>query len=118
MSSDPRIFDLVDFVQPSAGEPIRSVLLETPDSVIVVWHAHPGQTIAPHRHPAGQDTWIVTAGCAEYFQGDGVRRPLAKGQIAVARPGEVHGALNVGDEGFVFVSVVSSANAGFEPAEA
>ena len=117
MSTPQRIFDIVDFIQPSPDTPIRSVMRETPDSVVVVWHARPGQEIAPHLHPAGQDTWIVISGCADYFQGNGVCRPLSKGQVAVARPGEVHGALNVGDEGFVFVSVVSSNAAGYEPTD-
>ncbi|HNP04387.1 MAG TPA: cupin domain-containing protein [Rhodocyclaceae bacterium] len=115
MSTPQRIFDIVDFVQPSSDTPIRSVMLETPDSVVVVWHARPGQEIAPHLHPAGQDTWIVISGSAQYYQGNGVRRPLVKGQVAVARPGEVHGALNEGSEDFVFVSVVSSGAAGYEP---
>lgn len=110
-----RIFNVADFIQPSPDLPIRSVLLETKDSVIVVWHAKPGQEIGAHVHPAGQDSWVVVSGQADYYQGDGVRRPLAKGQVAVARPGEVHGAFNTGDEDFVFVSVVSSNTAGYEP---
>ncbi len=116
MEDFQRIFAVADFIRPSPDQPIRSVLLETADSVIVVWHARPGQEIAAHTHPAGQDSWIVLAGRADYYQGDGVRRPLAKGQVAVARPGEVHGALNTGEEDFVFVSVVSSNTAGYVPA--
>lgn len=113
MDHPQRIFAVADFIQPSPDLPIRSVLLETPDSVIVVWHAKPGQEIAAHVHPAGQDSWVVLTGSAEYYQGAGVRRPLAKGQVAVARPGEVHGAINTGAEDFVFVSVVSSNTAGY-----
>lgn len=114
---DNRIFPVADHVRPSDGEPIRSVVLETPHSVIIVWHVAPGQLIRPHVHPMGQDTWTVLSGEAEYLEGGGVSRPLRAGQIAVARPGQVHGARNLGDEPFVFVSVVASADAGFALAE-
>ncbi|HEB4099806.1 TPA: cupin domain-containing protein, partial [Klebsiella pneumoniae] len=96
---------------------IRSVVLETRDSIIVVWHVHPGQEIAAHIHPHGQDTWTVLSGMADYFQGNGIVRALREGEIAVARPGQVHGARNTGTEPFVLVSVVASANAGFVLAE-
>ena len=113
MNTETRIFPVDDYLQPSEGEPIRSVVLETADSVVVVWHVRPGQEIAAHVHPNGQDTWIVLSGRAEYFQGNGVVRPLQANEIAVAMPGQVHGARNVGTEPFVFVSVVASGNAGF-----
>ncbi|HAT4433467.1 TPA: cupin domain-containing protein, partial [Klebsiella pneumoniae] len=51
------------------------------------------------------------------FQGNGIVRALREGEIAVARPGQVHGARNTGTEPFVLVSVVASANAGFVLAE-
>ncbi|WP_253192373.1 cupin domain-containing protein, partial [Klebsiella pneumoniae] len=53
---------------------------------------HPGQEIAAHIHPHGQDTWTVLSGMADYFQGNGIVRALREGEIAVARPGQVHGA--------------------------
>ncbi|MBE0088786.1 cupin domain-containing protein, partial [Escherichia coli] len=71
-----------------------SVVLETLVSIIVVWHVHPGQEIAAHIHPHGQDTWTVLSGMADYFQGNGIVRALREGEIAVARPGQVHGARN------------------------
>lgn len=45
MTVESRIFSVAEYVQPSEGEPIRSVVLETRDSIIVVWHVHPGQEI-------------------------------------------------------------------------
>jgi quercetin dioxygenase-like cupin family protein len=91
MTVESRIFSVAEYVQPSEGEPIRSVVLETRDSIIVVWHVHPGQEIAAHIHPHGQDTWTVLSGMADYFQGNGIVRALREGEIAVARPGQVHG---------------------------
>lgn len=115
-SIETRIFPVADYVRPSAGEPIRSVVLETAESVIVVWHVDSGQEIAAHIHPHGQDTWTVLSGEADYLQGNGVTRTLKANDIAVAGPGQVHGARNTGPEPFVFVSVVAPGNAGYAPA--
>ncbi|EOV4616961.1 cupin domain-containing protein [Salmonella enterica] len=97
MTVESRIFSVAEYVQPSEGEPIRSVVLETRDSIIVVWHVHPGQEIAAHIHPHGQDTWTVLSGMADYFQGNGIVRALREGEIAVARPGQGH-CCKVSDE--------------------
>lgn len=115
--TESRIFSVDEYVRPSNGEPIRSVVLETNDSVVVVWHAYPRQEIAAHVHPHGQDTWTVISGEAEYYQGDGVATHIKAGDIAIAKPGQVHGAMNSGPEPFIFVSVVAPANAGFALAE-
>lgn len=117
MTIESRVFSVADYVRPSEDEPIRSVVLETAESVIVVWHVRPGQEITAHVHPNGQDTWTVLSGVAEYFQGNGVVRAVKAHEIAVAMPGQVHGARNIGTEPFVFVSVVASGNAGYALAE-
>src|SRR5664279_4365900 len=114
---ESRIFSAAEHIRPSDGEPIRSVVLETEDSAVVVWHAHPGQEIAAHVHPHGQDTWTVITGEAEYYQEGGLVAHIKAGDIAIARPGQVHGAKNSGSGPFVFVSVVASGNAGFALAE-
>ena len=117
MEAASRIFSVEEFIRPSEGQPIRSVVLETEESVIVVWHVRPGQEIAAHVHPNGQDTWTVISGAAVYYMGDGVVTHLKAGEIAVAKHGQVHGAINSGSEPFVFVSVVASGNAGFALAD-
>lgn len=117
MTTSSRIHSIAAHVRPSSGDPIRSVVLETESAAVVVWHAHPGQEIAPHVHPRGQDTWTVIAGEAEYYQGDGVVSRLAAGDIAIAQPMQVHGARNTGAMPFIFVSVVSSGDAGYMPAD-
>jgi mannose-6-phosphate isomerase-like protein (cupin superfamily) len=72
--------------------------------------------IASHVHH-GQDTWTVISGEAEYHQGNGIVTHLKAGDIAIAKPGQVHGAMNSGPEPFIFVSVVAPGNAGFALAE-
>ncbi len=110
----PRIFESIKFIQPSTDEPIRSVVTESDDSVVVMWYVLPGQRIRPHVHPAGQDTWIVLSGQADYILDDAESTyPILQGHIVVARAGQVHGAINHSLVPFLFVSVVSPASAGY-----
>ena len=118
MATAERIFPVSELFRPSDGEPVRSIVLETEESTVVVWHVRPGRKIAAHAHPHGQDTWTVLSGCADYYQGNGVVARLNAGEIAIAKPGQVHGAINTGsEEPFIFVSVVAPGNAGFVLAE-
>lgn len=111
-----RVFTASDFVQPSVAEPIRSVISETADAVIVMWHVLPGQSIRPHVHPGGQDSWVVIAGEADYLlDAAGGSRPVVAGDVVVAHTGQVHGAINRGDRPFQFISVVAPGNAGYQP---
>ena len=64
--SSQRVFKSSDHMQVSDGEPIRSVVQESEHSVIVAWHVEPGQTIAAHTHPEGQDTWTILSGHGDY----------------------------------------------------
>lgn len=112
----PRIFNSSKFFQPTDGEPIRSIVTESKDAVVVAWHIKPGQTIPAHNHPNGQDTWTILAGKGEYFLDKaGTTKPIAAGDVVVAYPGCVHGVFNDGDEPLVFISVVSPADAGYQP---
>lgn len=117
MEAASRIFSIKEFIRPSDGKPVRSVVMTTEESVVVVWHVPPGEELAAHIHPNGQDTWTVISGSAEYFQGGGVTARLKAGEIAVAKHGQVHGVLNSGPEPFIFVSVVALADAGYVSAE-
>lgn len=117
MEASSRIFSASEFIRTSDDKPNKSVVMATEESTIVVWHVSPGQEIAAHIHPNGQDTWTVISGGAEYYQGGGVVSRLKAGEIAIARAGQVHGAINTGHEPFIFVSVVASGNAGYALAE-
>lgn len=114
--SIPRIFNSSDFFQPTNGEPIRSIITESKDAVVVVWYIKPSQTIPAHIHPNGQDTWTVLAGEGEYYLDQaGKTKPIVAGDVVVAPIGSVHGVLNSGNEPLVFISVVSPADAGYQP---
>ncbi|WP_286160963.1 cupin domain-containing protein [Aphanothece minutissima] len=115
MGSD-RLFRAVDFIQPSDDEPIRSVIVETAEAVVVAWYVKPGQRIAAHVHPSGQDTWTILSGHGTYqTEASGSSLAITAGDVVVAPVGCVHGVSNHGQEPLTFISVVSPADAGFEP---
>jgi quercetin dioxygenase-like cupin family protein len=110
-----RIFPSAAYMTPADDEPVRSVVVETPEAVVVAWYVQPGQRIPAHVHPAGQDTWTVLSGQGLYqTDAAGDTRPLKPGDIAIATPGSVHGVYNHGSEVLQFVSVVTPAAAGYE----
>jgi quercetin dioxygenase-like cupin family protein len=115
-SHPPRVHHVADHLQPQPGEPLRSVVTETADAVVVAWVVLPGQTIGKHVHPHGTDVWTVLSGQGLYQHQEGsVPLRLRSGDIAVAGAGQLHGVLNDGDEALVFVSVVAPLAAGYEP---
>lgn len=115
MTTD-RVFASAAFMQPSDTEPIRSVITETAELTVVAWLVLPGQTIAPHVHPAGSDTWTVLSGEGDYlFDAEGSTRRIGPGDVAVAPAGAVHGVVQRGREPLRFVSVVAPLEAGYVP---
>jgi quercetin dioxygenase-like cupin family protein len=110
-----RVFSFSDHAVAAAGEPVRTVVLQSEHAVVVAWLVLPGQSIRAHLHPSGQDSWTVLAGEGEYFLDDqGATTRLRAGDLAVARAGEVHGVRNTGTVPLEFVSVVSPADAGYQ----
>ena len=113
--STTRIFHSSDFFQPADGEPVRSVVTESQDAIVVAWYIKPGQEIPAHIHPNGQDTWTILAGGGEYYLDQaGTTKAIATGDVVIAPIGCVHGVLNNRDEPLVFISVVSPGDAGYQ----
>lgn len=111
-----RIFPSSRYFHPSENEPIRSVIAESLDAVIVAWLVEPGQRIAPHVHPDGQDTWTILAGQGDYLtDGGGACATIVAGDVVVAPKGAVHGVVNPGPQPLRFISVVSPGEAGYQP---
>jgi quercetin dioxygenase-like cupin family protein len=105
-----------DHFQAHPTAPVRRILSGSVEQAVVAWQVEPGQRIEAHRHPAGQDTWIVLEGEGLYqSDAEGTRTPVRAGQVVIAPPGAVHGLENTGTVPFKFLSVVSPAEAGFEP---
>ncbi|MBW4473053.1 MAG: cupin domain-containing protein [Stenomitos rutilans HA7619-LM2] len=116
--STNRIFNSADFFQSCDGEPIRSVITESNHAVVVAWCIRPGQKIAAHIHPNGQDTWTILSGNGNYYMDQtGLTQPITTGDVVVAPIGCVHGVYNNSDEPLVFISVVTPADAGYQLVE-
>lgn len=113
--TDRRVFDIAEFLQSSEDEPIRSIVRESPHATIIAWTVAPGQRIALHTHPQGQDTWTVISGAGDYQTDDaGGVQSIRAGHVVVATAGQVHGVLNSGNVPLVFVSVVCPLDAGYQ----
>jgi quercetin dioxygenase-like cupin family protein len=85
------------------------------EAVVVAWHVNPGQQIAAHLHPHGQDTWIILSGEGEYvLEATGATHAIRAGDVVLAHTASVHGVNNTGTEPLRFISVVSPAQAGYE----
>jgi quercetin dioxygenase-like cupin family protein len=109
-----RVFPSAQFFHPTEGEPLRSVITESQEAVIVAWYLMPGQEIAAHIHPQGQDTWTILSGSGSYYLDATTSQKITVGDIVIAPVRSIHGVLNDGDEPLVFISVVAPGNAGYE----
>ena len=107
-SSSQRIFDAEKLVRFSSEKAVITEIAITEHSSIAVWGVRPGQEVPAHTHPDGQDTWIVIRGELTYYLGDGQKKVISAGQIDVAEPFHVHGAINEGLEDAVFLSIYSA----------
>ena len=108
--STERHFKSTDYFQSNTGDPIRTVVTESQNSVVVAWHVNPA-----HVHPHGQDTWTILSGQGEYqTHANGESIAIVPGDIVVAPTGSVHGVYNSGHEPLRFISVVAPAAAGYE----
>ncbi len=111
----PRKFQSEQFFQASDNEPIRSIITQSEQATVIAWHIEPGQQIAAHLHPNGQDTWTILQGQGQYYLDDqGSLETITTGDIVVAYSGQVHGVLNDGKLPLRFISVVSPAEAGYQ----
>jgi quercetin dioxygenase-like cupin family protein len=111
-----RVYKIMDYMQVSDDSPIRSVITETEHSVIVAWQVQPGQVLAPHIHPHGQDTWTILSGEGQYQVDEHRTKVSVKtGDVVVARSGQVHGVMCTGSEPLRFISVVAPRECGFQP---
>jgi quercetin dioxygenase-like cupin family protein len=103
-----RTFDVEKSVRFSDEQAIVTEIVTTKYSSIAVWGVRPGQQVQAHTHPDGQDTWIVIRGELTYYLGDGHKKIISAGQIDVAEPFQVHGAINEGTQDAVFLSIYSA----------
>ncbi len=115
-ASQNRTFDVEQLVRFSPDEATVTEIVITPHSSIAVWGVSPGQEVPAHTHPDGQDTWIVMRGELTYYLGNGQKKIISAGQIDIAEPLQVHGAVNEGTQDVVFLSIYSAPSLKVVPA--
>lgn len=106
--SNQRTFDVETLVRFSNEKAIVTEIAITEHASIAVWGVRPGQKVFAHTHPDGQDTWIMIRGELTYYMGNGQKKIISTGQIDIAEPFQVHGAINEGLEDAVFLSIYSA----------
>ncbi|QMT36154.1 cupin domain-containing protein [Neisseria wadsworthii] len=109
----PDIIRFADYLTDRPAESVRTVLHEGRQMNMVLWQIPPGGKLPAHRHPQGQDIWVVLQGHAELLDDANSRRIISAGESIVIDSGLIHGVQNTGTQDCVLVSVVY-AGAGFE----
>jgi quercetin dioxygenase-like cupin family protein len=107
-SSSPRTFDTDHLVRFSSEKALVTEICVTSTASIAVWGVKPGQRVPTHMHPDGQDTWIMPRGELTYRLGGGHNETIRAGQVDVAEPLQVHGAVNNGPADAMFPSIYSA----------
>jgi hypothetical protein len=100
MSIAARMFAISEFARPSDGEPIRSVVLETEGPQSLFGMFDPGQEIAAHVHPHGQDLLDCSFWFCRLLSKEAVWSLSSRPEkLPYAKPGQVHGAMNTDSNG-------------------
>jgi quercetin dioxygenase-like cupin family protein len=111
-----RIFNAEEMVCFSSEKAVVTEVVATPHSSIAVWGVRPGQEVPAHTHPDGQDTWVMLRGELTYYLGNGQRRTIRAGEIDIASPDQVHGAINESATDAVFLSIYNAPKLGWQKA--
>ena len=112
----PQIIRFADYLKEKPAEAVRTVLYQDQHDNMVLWQIPPQGNLPPHRHPSGEDIWLVLHGEADLIDdAAGSRRTIHAGESVVVGIEQTHGAINVGHEDCVLLSVIRP-SAGFQPA--
>lgn len=113
MDKLPEIIDISAHLQEKPAEALRTVLHSGPTLNLVLWQIPPGGSLPPHRHPSGEDIWLVLRGSGQLLDDNAtVSRHIHAGESVVVGNGQTHGVCNRGTEDCVLLSVVRP-DAGF-----
>jgi quercetin dioxygenase-like cupin family protein len=110
-----RIFTVHEKVS-HEGETYLKVIFRSEIHEIHLWRITPGEWVYPHTHPHNDDIWYISQGTGKYYLTSQETKTLEPGDIAVAKPGEVHGIFNAGNEDIILYSVLSPLPVIIEPA--
>ena len=61
----PQILNISQYLKERPTEAVRTVLHQSTDMNLVLWQIPPRGSLPPHRHPSGEDIWLVLRGEAD-----------------------------------------------------
>jgi mannose-6-phosphate isomerase-like protein (cupin superfamily) len=93
------------------------VLFRSEIHEIHLWRVTPGEWVYPHIHPHNDDIWHIIQGIGKYYLTSQETKTVEPGEIALAKPGEVHGIFNSGNEDIIIYSILSPLPIEIEPAQ-
>jgi quercetin dioxygenase-like cupin family protein len=111
-----RIFTITREVS-GKGRTSLQVIFRSEIHEIHLWRVTPGEWVYPHTHPHNDDIWHIIQGTGKYYLTSQETKTVKRGDIAVARPSEVHGIFNSGNEDIIVYSVLSPLPVEIEPAQ-
>ncbi|MCP2040683.1 quercetin dioxygenase-like cupin family protein [Neisseria sp. HSC-16F19] len=109
----PVILHLAEHLAAHADQALRSVLHQGGDINVVLWQIPAGASLPLHRHPQGEDVWVLLQGRARLQDDDNSGRLLTAGDTVIIGTGQAHGLYNDGSEDCVLLSLIRP-QAGFQ----
>lgn len=118
----PDVIDVSSFLQKNPNGAIRTVIYQTnkdlinktQSSNVVLWQIPKNHSLPAHKHPNGQDTWLIVSGCAKLIDDKDSQRIVQAGEIVVIDANQKHGIYNFSNDELILLSIVDI-NAGFVP---
>lgn len=98
-----RVFDIDKIAKFDPNEPQKNYFYETDKTVGAVWCLEPGQEVYIHSHSNVDDMWVCMEGEGIYFPDLENEIPIRKGMVLLAKPNQIHGMRNTGNDRFMFV---------------
>lgn len=119
----PNLLHISAFLQNNPDGAVRTVIYQadkdltekhSENSNVVLWQIPQNHSLPAHKHPNGQDTWLVVSGRGELIDDAGSCRLVQAGDVVVIGSDQKHGIYNTDEKDLVLLSVVR-VNAGFIP---
>ncbi|MFC0274923.1 cupin domain-containing protein [Metabacillus herbersteinensis] len=98
-----RVFEIDKIAKFDPNKPQKNFFYETDKTVGAVWCLEPGQEVYLHSHSNVDDIWVCIEGEGTYFPDLENEISITKGMVVLAKPNQIHGMRNTGNDRFMFV---------------
>lgn len=104
---EERIFEIDKIAKFDPNEPQKNFFYNTDKTVGAIWCLEPGQEVYLHSHSNVDDIWICMGGEGTYFPDLENEIAIQKGMVILAKPNQIHGMRNTGNDRFMFVGIAA-----------